>query len=625
MNAAAKTPPSAPTSGSLSEEIARYVGSDSFETRQAQAVWRKLKPAMPEILDRFYASISRHPSLSSKLGARGENVPRLKNAQTDHWDYIFNNDPDREFEARAVRIGEAHVRIDLEPKWYLASYGRLLVEAIPALAARHPLQPGKLAEALQILVGRIFLDMIVSYDAYENGVLRRQAEENRKDNELASLRSLAGTVSDMNDVAIGMATLSRNTRRARESGQAISAAATELVASVEQIARNSDSASRQADATNEAVSQGLGAMEDVSRCMADIASTAQESASNLAELQRASEQIGEFLSVIESIASQTNLLALNATIEAARAGEAGRGFAVVANEVKSLATQAAKATEDITQRIAALRSGMTTTQMAIASSCEAVTRGQQTISGANERMHSIGAQIGQVSERMQEISQILQQQKESSQEIAESITGVADLATENDRQLVTMSGTLQSSNDRFSANAETWFNATSHRSLCEMAKIDHVLFKKQVVDTIIGRGEGQGDAVPDHHGCRLGRWYDAVDNEKVRTHPAYLAVAAPHRRAHDAAKAALAAHASGDRAATAARLAELDKASHELLGALDALSQAFDGDLRGVERRPGGHTGAETARTGKAQAKSAETGGSEGAQAGLRVMRGRTG
>ncbi|QGZ36700.1 methyl-accepting chemotaxis protein [Stappia indica] len=584
MTTAARKSGSHARSQSLGEEIATFVGADSFGTAQAKAVWQKLKPAMPEILDGFYASIAKHPTLAPKLGAKGEKVERLKNAQTDHWDYIFNHEPDLEFEARAVKIGEAHVRINLEPKWYLASYGRLLVEAIPALASRHRLQPTKLAEALQVLVSRTFLDMIVSYDAYENGVLRQQAQENKMDNELASLRSLAGTVSDINDVAIGMATFSRNTRKARESGQAISAAATELVTSVEQIASNSDSAARQADATNEAVAHGLRAMDDVSRCMAEIAATAQESSSNLADLQRASEQIGEFLSVIESIASQTNLLALNATIEAARAGEAGRGFAVVANEVKSLATQAAKATEDITQRIAALRSGMTTTQMAISSSCEAVTRGQETISGANEQMHSISSQISEVSARMQEISQILGQQKESSQEIAVSITGVADLAAENDRQLVTMSATLQASNDRFSNNAQTWFNATSHRSLCEMAKIDHVLFKKKVVDTIIGRDEWSADAVPDHHGCRLGRWYDAIDNENLRAHPAYTALQAPHQRVHAAAKAALTAHAAGDGDATTARLADLDKASHEVLAALDALSEALDTELSTIER-----------------------------------------
>jgi len=588
MSPAQRPSGAASHSESTSAEIAEFIGANAFDTRQAKAVWEKLKPAMPGVLDAFYDTIAKNPELAPKLGVKGQDVPRLKAAQTSHWDYIFNHDADAAFEARAVRIGEAHVRIKLEPKWYLASYGRLLVEAIPALASRYRLQPTKLAQALQVLVSRTFLDMIVSYNAYENGMLRQREEENRHETELASLRGLTGTVADVNDVAVSMATLSRNTRQARESGQAISAAATELVTSVEQIAENSDSAARQADATNAAVAEGLRAMQDVSQRMSDIAQASRESSENLSSLQRASEQIGEFLSVIENIANQTNLLALNATIEAARAGEAGRGFAVVASEVKNLATQAAKATEDITQRIEALKEGMVTTQQAIAESREAVERGQETIAGANDRMHAISAQIGEVSGRMQDVSQILQQQKEASQEIARSITGVADLSVENDSQLMSMSGRLQSSNVRFSDNARAWFNPASHRSMCEMTKIDHVMLKKQIVDTIIGAANLTAATFADDHGCRLGKWYDSLDSEEIRAHPAYVAVKAPHRRVHAIGKAALEAHAAGDSAATARHLAELDVASAEVLAALDALSAALDGDLRAYDevRKP---------------------------------------
>lgn len=569
----------------LPDAIADFMCGDSRDTAVTRAVWGNLKPAMTEIMDGFYDSVRATPEIADKLGDPDKSIPHLKSAQMKHWDYIFTHDPDLEFEARAVRIGEAHVRIDLEAQWYLASYGRLLIEALPALVKRYRFAPGKLPGALQALVGRVFLDMIMSYDAYENGVVRKRGEEHQRENELASLRGLANTVSDINEVALGMATLSHNTRRAAKNGQAISSAASELVASVEQISQTSDGAAHEANSTNAAVTAGLDAMSEVLQRMGDIADASQQSAENLADLHQASEQIGEFLSVIESIANQTNLLALNATIEAARAGEAGKGFAVVANEVKSLATQAAKATEDIAQRIDALKAGMLTTQDSISVSRKAVDRGQETITSANERMQSVGSRIAGVSSRMQEISAILQQQKEASQEIARSITGVADLAVENEAQLKNMSDALQASNDRFSSDARNWFNAESNRSLCEMAKIDHVMFKKRVVDTIIGHDKWSAADVPDHHQCRLGKWYEAIDNANIRAHPAYKALAAPHARVHAAAHEALQAHAAGDPNTASARLTDLNTASQQVIDALNDLSHALQNELKDSDRR----------------------------------------
>src|SRR5206468_10528032 len=92
---------------------------------------------------------------------------------------------------------------------------------------------------------------------------------------------------------------------------------------------------------------------------AEVANTAVDEATRTTEvvdqLGNSSSQIGDVVRVITSIAGQTNLLALNATIEAARAGDAGRGFAIVANEVKELAQETAKATEDIARRVQAIQ------------------------------------------------------------------------------------------------------------------------------------------------------------------------------------------------------------------------------------------------------------------------------
>ena len=118
-----------------------------------------------------------------------------------------------------------------------------------------------------------------------------------------------------------------------------------MTASIQEIARNS----------HEAASIATAAVE-----VADTANT------TVARLGDSSAEIGNVIKLITSIAEQTNLLALNATIEAARAGEAGKGFAVVATEVKELAKETAKATEDISSRIDAIQSDVRAAVDAIA-------------------------------------------------------------------------------------------------------------------------------------------------------------------------------------------------------------------------------------------------------------------
>ena len=211
------------------------------------------------------------------------------------------------------------------------------------------------------------------------------------------LRHSSGTTKEMsNDLTISARTLA-------ESVQTVAAGTEQMSASIREIAKNAENASRVAG---------------------DAVALATSTNETVAKLGDSSAQIGQVIKVITSIAQQTNLLALNATIEAARAGDAGKGFAVVANEVKELAKETARATEDIASRIETIQSDSLDAVSAI--------DGIGGIIGEiNEIQGTIASAVEQQTATTNDMARNIADASVGTSEIVESLLNVAGGATEN--------------------------------------------------------------------------------------------------------------------------------------------------------------------------------------------------
>ena len=231
------------------------------------------------------------------------------------------------------------------------------------------------------------------------------------------------------------------------SAMQVGSASEQLNATSQQITANSAETSAQSDVVSkaaQAVSQNLQTVatgaEEMGASIKEIAKNATEAAkvatsavkvaetttATVAKLGESSNEIGQVVKVITSIAQQTNLLALNATIEAARAGEAGKGFAVVANEVKELAKETAKATEDISRKIEAIQ---TDTKAAV----DAIGTISGVIHQINDISNTIATAVEEQNATTNEMARNVSEAAQGSSEITSNIAGVAQAAESTSR------------------------------------------------------------------------------------------------------------------------------------------------------------------------------------------------
>jgi methyl-accepting chemotaxis protein len=293
--------------------------------------------------------------------------------------------------------------LGFEGRARMNSAAAVLRTAIAVMAPKFRFSPAKLADRIDVLSQAIFFDLATTSTFYLQRV--RDARSARR-------QAIDGAIAEF-DGAIGgvLGALKEAT------GSLTTTAATVQHVTVDTVRRMAAATAASAE-TRQSVDLTVAATEELSNSITEIGEQAargmemarsavadtERTNKTIRSLDEAAERIGSVVGLISKIAAQTNLLALNATIEAARAGEAGKGFAVVAAEVKALANQTSRATDDISKQVAAI---------------------QEATKGAVNEIGSIGRSIHELTSVSTSIAAAVDEQGATTREIANSIQTAA--------------------------------------------------------------------------------------------------------------------------------------------------------------------------------------------------------
>ncbi|GGF19308.1 heme-based aerotactic transducer HemAT [Halobacillus andaensis] len=374
------------------------------------SVLKSLQPIVKNhittIVTQFYKNLEHEGSLM-KIISNNSSVDRLKKTLTTHIQEMFNGVIDKEFINKRKIIAEVHVRIGLEPKWYMCAFQDLL-NSLLSIYDQEIKDGSEYRKAIQATTKIFNLEQQIVLDLFE--------QENQRIREEEAVKK-AEAYRKIDEMSEELAAIS----------QQASASTEQLTQQSDKILGDSKKGTEIAQNVEGQSTEGKEQLEVHQEQMNHIQESIKQITNEMERLKGTAQEISQIVTIVSSIAEQTNLLSLNASIEAARAGAHGAGFTVVANEVRKLSEQTKSSVSEVSELIQSTNGQIHKVSNNVGDIDQLIVEGTENMDQINNFFTEIVAAMGQnkqynsgIEQEMEGFTQVIQEINDAVAQVASS-------------------------------------------------------------------------------------------------------------------------------------------------------------------------------------------------------------